>query len=369
MRYLILLVSCVAWGQAWYPSFPNHEQAGATITNQTIDAANEKIAFCGFVWTPAGASKSIRNVGIRTGSTITKSGGSGLTVSLQDISTSAGVPIQPDGTQDQTVAVSNANIPAVSTWYTTGNLSADRSVAHGDPLCVVTEFDGSGWQASDVITLSTAGYDSGNPTGVSTASLFTGTWAASSRQPLLFFVFSDGTYGSLDGSMSSNPGSTVTYNSSTAGGDEYSLKFVFGVSGSIDGVMANGNFTSSDFDIVLYNGTTALTTKSIDANWVGPLNSRQPFFVSFPKTSVTAGVTYYLSVKPTTTTNLTLVSIGAVSSVSQWNAMPTGQTWHRAKRVDSGAWTDETTERPAVWVRFTADTSSGTSGGAFVVTQ
>lgn len=368
MRYLILaLVSVAVWGQAWYPSFPNHEQAGMTSSNVTIDATNEKIAYCGFVETPAGAAKSIRNIGIRTGSTITKSGGSGLTVSLQDISTSAGVPIQPDGTQDQMVAISNADIPAVSTVYTTGNLSADRSVLHGDPLCVVTEFDGSGWQASDVITLSAWGYDGSNPTGLSTTSLFTGSWAASNRQPFLFFVFSDGTYGSLMASLSAFGGNAAVYNSGTAGGDEYALEFVAPGTGYIDAVQVNGNFTSSDFDIVLYSGTTALATKSIDANWIGNVNTRQPPYISFPVTNVTGGSTYYLSVKPTTATNLTL-SAFAVSSSAQWNAMPSGETWRRAKRVDAGAWTSEPTERPSIWIRFTP-TAGSTIGGSFVVAQ
>lgn len=368
MRYLLLLASCVAWAQAWYPSFPNHEQAGMTSTNVTIDAANEKGAYCGFVDTPAGAVKSIRNVGLRTGSTITKSGGSALTVSLQDPSTSAGVPIQPDGTQDQTVAVSNASIPAVSTVYVTGNLSADRSVAHGDPLCVVTEFDGVGWQASDVITLSSFGYDGNNPTGLATTSLYTGTWAASNRQPFVFFVFSDGTYGSLMASLSAVGGTSAVYNSGTAGGDEYALEFVAPSNGYIDAVQVNGNFTSSDFEIVMYSGTTALATKSIDANWIGSVNSRQPAYIAYPVTTVAAGSTYFVSVKPTTATNLTLIGF-AVAAAAQWDAMPSGQTWHRAKRVDAGAWTSEPTERPAIWVRFTPTAGASVGGGSFVVAQ
>ncbi len=370
MRAIILLLTaCAAWGQAWYPSLPNQEQTGTTISNLTIDAASEKIAYCGFVWTPAGAAKSIRNVGIRTGTTITKAAGSALTVSLQDISTSAGVPIQPDGVQDQTVAISNANIPAVSTWYTTGNLSADRSVAHGDPLCAVIEFDGAGWQSADVITFSGMGYDGTNPTGLSTVTTFAAAaWGASNRQPVMYFVFSDGTYGNLDGAIGVGPGTPIAYNSSTAGADEYALKFSFPVAGTIDGVMASANYTNSDFDLVMYQGTSALTTKSIDANWIGNVNSRQPTFISFPVTAVVANTAYYLSVKPTTTTNLSLSGF-VVTAAAQWDSMPTGQAWHRAKRLDAGAWSDEPTERPTIWVRFTPSVVSSSVGGSFVVAQ
>lgn len=368
MRYLLLLVSCVVWGQAWFPSLPTQQQTGISATNLTIDAANEKIAFCGFVWTPGAVSKSIRNVGIRTGSTITKSGGSGLTVSLQDISTSAGVPIQPDGTQDQTVAINNASIPAVSTWYVTGNLSADRSVSHGDPLCVVTEFDGSGWQASDVITLSGLAFDSTNPTGLATTTTFaSAAWGAFNRQPLLFFVFSDGTYGTLDGALPVGPSAATSYASNTAGADEYALQFVAPFTGYVDGVQYSGN-GSGDFEIVMYSGTTALTTKAMEANWYGGMQAGKPTFIAFPKTNVTAGSTYYVSIKPTTTTALTLVS-WPVANAAYLDALPQGQTWHRAKRLDAGSWTAETTERPAIFVRLTQSGGGSSAGGAYVVAQ
>ena len=98
-------------------------------------------------------TKDIRRVGFRFG-TVTKAGGSAVTVSLQDVNLAAGPPLQPDEVQDQTVAIANADAGfATGLWYRTGTLSADRTVAYGEDLCVVFEYDGAGRLGSDVVNI------------------------------------------------------------------------------------------------------------------------------------------------------------------------------------------------------------------------
>src|SRR5262245_16743976 len=118
-----------------------------------IDATGEKIAFCGYFWHPEGISKDITRVGFRFGS-VTKAGGSGLTVSLQDLNLTT-APMQPDEVQDQTVAIANGDSGFTSNvWYRTNALSANRTLANGDAVCVVIEYDGSGRLGSDTVSLS-----------------------------------------------------------------------------------------------------------------------------------------------------------------------------------------------------------------------
>lgn len=369
MRYLILLLAaCSAWGQSGYiPSYWNDLSAGGTASgSMAIDATGEKGAVCGTVYIPDGTARSIRKVGIGF-NTVVKAGGSALTLSLQNVSAAAGPPAQPDGTQDETVAISNASISS-SSFLLTGALSADRSVVNGDMLCAVVEFDGSGRLGSDSFQISTFVSLNTN-TLFASADLNTGAWAVlSARQPVILFEFSDGTYGTLDGaSIFTAHTTTAAYNSGSTP-DEYALKFTVPVTGVIDGVtLFLTSTTTSNFDIVLYAGTTALATVSIDGNQWGTL-TLTPGFVTIPRTVVSSGTTYYLSIKPTTVNNVTLGGF-TVASNSYLGAFPNVTGFIRSSRVDGGSWSDTTTIVPAIKVRFTPSASSGTSGGSFVIAQ
>lgn len=368
MRYLLLLVSWVAWGQSGYiPSYWNDLSAGQTTSGSlVIDATGEKVAACGSVSIPDGTTRGIRKVGI-VFNTVVKAGGSALTLSLQNVSTTAGPPAQPDGTQDETVAIPNGSI-ASSTFLLSDALSADRSVVNGDLVCVVLEFDGSGRLGSDSIQM--ASFVSLNTqTLFATSLLNTASWAVvSARQPSIVFEFSDGTYGALDGaSIFTSHTTTVAYNSGSTP-DEYALKFTVPVTGVVDGVtLSLTSTTTSDFDIVLYAGTTALATVSIDGNQWGTLTTT-PGFLSIPRTVVSSGTTYYLSIKPTTANNVTLGGF-TVASNSYLGAFSGVTGFIRSSRVDAGAWSDANTIVPAIKVRYTPTSGGGISGGAFVVAQ
>lgn len=365
MRYLILLVSCVSWGQAWYPAMPNAIGSNLGVTGIVIDATGEKVGFCGYHWTPSGGTKNIRKTGFLFGTTNTKAGGSALTLSLQNPSTSTGPPMRPDGTQDQTVAIPNASI-ANSAFLVTGALSADRSTAYGEPLCVVIEFDGAGRLGSDSIQI--ASVQKYSQTVIPTTVSFTASWADSARLPIVLFEYSDGTYGTLDGAMIfSAYNTTFAYNSGSAS-DEQAIKFSLALSGVIDAIQLNLTAaTGADFDVVLYQGTTALSTVSVDQNTWTPTVSGFGV-ISFPPISVSAGTTYYISVKPTTANNVTLGSV-TVSSNSYLGATPQGTGWVRSSRADGGSWGDTTTSLPNIAFRFTPSPGSSSSAGAYVVAQ
>lgn len=356
------LLFCAALSaQSWYPSIPDTgANSGSALTSICqIDATGEKCAMCGSVWTPNGGAKSIDKVGLMFGSTVTKAGGSALTLSLQDATTASGPPIQPDGTQDQTVAVPNASM-AASTFLLSASLSSQRAVTHGAIVCAVTEFDGSGRLGSDSINFSAVPRNSGNPASFPSLVHFTSSWASTNRLPIIVFEFSDGSYGTLDGaSPISSYNSTTAINTGTTP-DEHSQKFTVPTSGYIDGVgvSLSAVATGADFDIVLYDGTTALNSISVDSNALDGSGSSGLITLAFPKTTVTAGTTYYFAVKPTTANSVSTLS-GLVGSAAYWDALPQGQTWIRSHRTDAGAWSDTATARLFLRFRFTPVASAG----------
>lgn len=331
----------------------------------TIDATGEKAAFVGRVWNKDRATKSISRVGFRFG-TITKAGGSGLTVSLQDVSLTAS-PGQPDETQDQTVAIANGDASfASNTWIRTGALSTDRSVAFGERLAVVIEFDGSGRQGADSVVI--AGF---NPVGVTqqvlTASSVLktgGTWAVATPIPNLVLEFSDGTFGTLAGSYIASDTSTVALNTSTSP-DEVALEFSLPFPCKVDGVWAAiSPPADADFEIVLYDGTTAMTNGTITVDQRELRGTvAGTLFMPFPaEVSLVANTTYRLAIKPTTTTSLT-VYYQDIASADHRQALPFGTSGAYVTRVDGGSWAAATTTRRPMLGLHVSAFDDGAGGG------
>jgi hypothetical protein len=349
------------WIPQWRQfSFP------ATLANVgTIDATGEKCAFVGRVWfKERTGTKAIRKVGFRFG-TVTKAGGSGLTVSLQDIDLTAGAPMQPDGTQDQTVAIANGNAAfASNTWITTGNLSADRTVTYGDLIAVVIEFDGSGRQGADAVNITGIGASAAANTmhqGISIA--YTASWAAVSTVPNVILEFSDGTFGTLDGGFPCSASNTHTFNSSSTP-DEYALAFSLPFPCKVDGLRAAANFAGNDATITLYEGTTVKQSVAIDGNAIYTAAGPRMLQVPIPETTLAANTTYYVAVKADTTSNISLYSTD-VDNANHFTTVEGGTPLNYVTRTDAGAWDAATTTRRLLaGVRISSlDDGTGSGGG------
>lgn len=328
---------------------PPRVTTAIAFTNATIAATGDKIAMCGRVWfNERTGTKAIRRVGFRF-SSLTKSGGSAMTVSLQDVDLSNGPVIRPDGVQDQTVAIANADAGfASSVWYRTNAFSADRTVTFGDMLAVVIEFDGAGRLGSDSIPigslLASTGATSYNNQGAVVTSIG-GTWAAVTAVPNLVLEFTDGTFGTLEGSLPCSVVNTHSIASNTAGADEYACPFQVPFNCKVDGLWANvGAGSTGDFNMILYSGTTALQTVAVDANALAVTTSARNVFVPIPETVITKNTTYYASVQPSTTNAVALASID-LNSASHLNVWPGGSNATHTSRVDAGAWATATTTR------------------------
>lgn len=333
-----------------------------------IDATGEKVAMMGRVfWQGRSGTKDIRKVGFRFG-TVTKTGGSGLTVSLQDVDAANGPPMQPDGTPDETVAVANSDSDfATNTWYQTGNLSADRTVAFGELLAVVVEYDGSGRQGSDAVNITSLAQTSG-PYIESGVSLYTSSWAQVGFGAPLILEFSDGTFGTLEGAFPVSTWNTPAFHVNS-NPDEYGNQFVLPFACKVDGAWAQINIAgaSADFEVILYENTTPLVTLTVDANMIPGTGVTRYAYFQFPlEVELEAGTPYIIALRPTTTGNMT-VSTFNVNANGHFQAHDLGDTCYLVTRTNQGAWSESNTRRLLAGIRISSLDDGAGGGSSFAM--
>jgi hypothetical protein len=329
----------------WMP-FPPTALAVPTFVSQVIDATGEKIAMIGRVWNKDRTSKNITKVGFRWGG-VTKVGGSVLTCSLQDVSLTTGPAMQPDGTPDQTVTIPNAGITA-STFQMTNAFSAARTVAFGDWVAVVVEFDGAGRLGADAFNIQGLSLGSTVKFLSSSLSLLSGTWTSANQTPNCILEFDDGTFGSLGGDWPVVEITGTTAYNSGSGADELALPFTVPFKCKVDGawfLVAAGN--TANFDICLYSGTTLMTSQTFDANALEATGVGKPLTAQFAEQTLTPGTQYYLSLLPTTVNSVTAHWYDVIAA-AHLQASPPGTEWTYSTRVNAGAWAAATTTR-RIW--------------------
>jgi hypothetical protein len=333
-----------------------------------IDATGEKAAFCGRVWNKDRASKTITRVGFRFGA-VTKAGGSGLTVSLQDVSLVSGPPMQPDGAQDQTVAIANSDPGFTSNvWYRTNALSANRTVAFGELLALVVEYDASGRLGSDSVVISGIYRSNVGEPEQSVSVLYTTSWATQSTAVVnCILEFTDGTFGTLyGGSPASNLG--YAYFNSGSDPDEVALHFKFPFPVKVDACWTYGSpgTSAADYDVVLYEGTTPMNggTISIDANAVSTTQLHPCVLPFASEISLAKDTDYYLAIKPTQAAASVYQAWFEVADANHLAACEGGTEFHYAYRVDGGAWNNTLTARRPFMGLFVSSVDDGVGGGA-----
>lgn len=358
----------VPGGGLW---IPRPIAATGSITSSVIDATGEKFAWTGFVFNKDRTTKSIRTLGFLFG-TVTKAGGSALTASLQNVSAAAGAPMQPDETQDQTVAIANADAGFVTNaWYTTGNLSADRSVAFGEAISVVIEYDGGGRLGADTVALRNYATPDifGGAYNTPSSALKTASWAGITVHPNIILGFSDGTFGTLAGGFPFSASTVLSYKQDTAGTDEWALDFTLPFPCKVDGWwgVIGGDANTADFDVILYDGTTPMTGGSVsyDAMWLVALGTQRMIYGSFSQEiSLSANTAYKLAVQPTQTTSNVRLFYFDVSAAGHMQAHDGGANFLINGRINAGAWAGTTTtRRPLLGLRVSSLDDAVSAGG------
>jgi hypothetical protein len=332
-----------------------------SLTASTLTAGTHQFAWCGRVWNKDKASKDIRTVGFLPGTVTT--GSSTLRLSLQDLD--AANQARPDGGVDQNVTFADTAITS-DTFYTSGNLSADRTVAFGEKLAVVLDYSSYGSGSIGVQNPAL-----GALLGGTWSTLFTASWSIQTMIPSVVLGFSDGTFGSLGypgrnwpmsalGTVAPGSGSTP---------DEYALRFTVPFACKVTG----GWFTVSpggagrNFTISLYEGTSLLGSEAFDAEQVAAATNRCVEANFGAEITLTPSTVYYLAIKPSTASANTYHYFD-VASANHLQAHAGGTEWYYADRVDSGAWSNITTTRRLYGGLIISALDDGVStGGNFVI--
>ena len=169
-------------------------------------------------------------------------------------------------------------------------------------------------------------------------------YAKSVQTPGWIAGYSDGTYVPILGVWPHGLITTANYNTGSAT-TRRALKFQLAFDARCSGAQVWIN-PAADFDVKLYDsdGSTVLATKSVDVNI---LQSGTVAVISVQFTSsasLLANTNYYLSVEPTTVTNISAYHTTGPTAAAM-GAFPGGANLYLSL-FTSGAWADTTTARP-----------------------
>jgi len=348
---------------------------GASIFSETptgysattaIAASTTRLHVLGRMWNGDRAAKNISKIYWRFGA-VTINAASVLRVSIQAVSLTAGPPGRGDGTviRSGTVAGSDAKF-ATNTWYPGVSLGSVYAANYGDLFAVVFEL--TTFNASDSVIVS----------GVPSASLVTypsgsanffvsevgGVFTLGATVPVILFEFDDGTFGTFGGTLPFSNVAATAFNSGTTP-DEYCLEFSMPLPCTICGALVYlAVAAGADFSVILYSGTTALQTVSVDASTISVATNGRWYYVEFPETDLSASTTYRIAVRPDTANNVTLTYLD-VEVATHFQAHPVEQNFCVNTRTNAGAWgSPTTTRRYHILPKFSRfDNGAGGSGG------
>lgn len=278
-----------------------------------LDASDEKGAMIGPVWWPedGDTTKNLTHIHWRSGAG-TLGGSSQWQLSCQNVSLTAS-PMQPDGTVDQYHLAAVGVAPNNNAWNRNA-LNTARTVTRGELLAIVLEY--VTFTSGDLLRIA-GGFTSSTllrPLQTDMALYSAAAWTSVGGTIIAVLEFDDGSFGTIYGSFPyTNASVGDNYNNATTGGtgiaagDERGIEvyppFPMPVEGFWGEVYIAGN--SSDFDIVLYEGTTALVTVSVDASAIVVTGSARRFVVPLPALQLlNPALTYRLMIKPTTANNV-----------------------------------------------------------------
>lgn len=319
-----------------YAAPPANFTGAPAWTSTLIDAAAEKAAFVFQV----PRTGNIRTVRFMTGTVTT---GDTLKVGLYTLDTSGDPTATPyGGMVAQTVAVADGDDNVEKTV----TLATDAAAVAGDFVALVISFNS--YVAGNLNVRITAGGGVGFfPYG----DAYTTSWTKSGTSGVFALAYDDGVY---EYSHNVEPWTSafagISFASNTAGADEYGNRFALPYPVRIRGAFANLAVpAASDYELLLYDGTTALQTLTVDGGYCAATTQRGRIFLFNTPQIVPAAAVRRLAIRPTTT-NAVVLWAGTVGVAAAMNAAPMGADCYQCKRIDQGAWDDTgTTIRPFIY--------------------
>lgn len=331
-------------GALWTPA-PMPGIAGSIgLGSLVIDAAGEK---AGVIF-QVPKTGTISKIGFRLGAVTTAQT---LRVGLYTVS--AG---DPTATAYGGMTVGTQAAPAANTSYTV-SLGTGATATIGNVVAAVIEFDSTAGNLA--VSTITGSFSTSNLFPYATH--YTTAWAKQVVVPVLWVEYSDGSYAHIPNIIPASAVSELTFNSGTAGADEYGLLFSLPFPARLRGF---GGFVNQagTYEAILYSGTTALTTETLTALETGASAARYNAHILSTSYAITANTTYRFALRPTTTTSIVLAYYD-VTAAAVFNQTDGGTGFHMCQRLDQGAWTDTTTRRPLISLQFD-QFDDGAGGGS-----
>jgi len=331
-----------------FPEFADMSTSGNALP--VINATGETIFACGHIAleNPDGGSKTISAAGggsivVLLGTVTFANAGSTFDVGIQDISTATN-PMQGDGTFDVKASFTGGGGGITgSAFNTCAMTSGTKTLAHGDIVAI--GFAMTARAGADSIVVSSVGMacPKAFPASVTNASgPFT---RIASCIPAAYIIFDDGSIGWIYGAWCHTGIATQTYNLNTATADEYGNLIMFPGTVEAEGisVVVTAGATA-DFEVILYSdplGTpVAERVVSIDSTYLA--GSGFVVDVLFPtRIRLRPNIEYAVTVRPTTTTNISTYSIDTDSVSGGGKIHPPNSTAYAIRRLDNaGAFSD-----------------------------
>ena len=287
--------------------------------------------------------------------TVTSSQSVSLSIQALDGSGNAdGTPIGAAGTQGTIATGTGYDVTITSS-----------AVTEGTKYAVVQEWTG---------TTGTAVVRATSVTGIGdiwpyVAQYSSGSWSTRTASTVLqtWVKYDDGIYYPIGASPWSGTTSGTNLSSSTTP-DEVGNRFSFAVPVQVCGASVRYNHgASADMDIVLYSGTTALTSATVRAVDVSSTGAGQRWVtVHFASPQqFAANAAFRIVLKPTTTNNSTYDK-WVVLSNGILGGRPGGINVYGTSRTDAGSFTDVTTDVYPV-IPIVNQVSDGVGGGGAIL--
>lgn len=298
----------------------------SAAASSTMDAAGESVAFIGRIYIEgAASSKTISSAGgkivFRTNTVTFANAGTNFRVGIQDVAATG----LEDGTFDVYADFTGGGGGIASTtWYEKAMTTGTKTINHLDTVAICMEMTARG--ETDSIQIQCFGnfthtFQTSANFPYRTIDTGSGPTRASSGPYGACIIFDDGTLGWIEGAMF-GPGFNTwvdqTYNSGSTP-NEYAAVFKVPFKCSVRGAYVGvGSIASTDnFEIILYSdaeGTpVAERTVTVNPNYTGGVTTSLAYNVVFSSFTLSPGVWYAISMRPTTANNLTMsyIDIGA----------------------------------------------------------
>lgn len=342
-------------GNLWIPNTPNIA-AGVYAVNAAflMDATAEKVA----VVLEIPTTGTIEKIGFRLG-TVTEEDTLKCGLYALDASGDPDTATAYGGMTAGTITFADADD---NTWQLC-TLGGNATATRGNKVGVVIEYNSfvDGNLSLNMIQSDFGGNSSS--VGFPYVDHFTASWGKQTGVlPVVSLEYSTALYNYIEGVYPVLTVTNTTYNTGSAA-DEIALRFQLPFPARLSCFnirMTPG--TAADFDVILYTGTTATETYSWDGDVrAGGANFHRGCFTT-PR-DIAANTAYRVALKPTTATSIVLQR-WTTSTAATMGMIGGGVQFYESTRVDAGAWTDTTTNRPMIYLGFDQlDAGAGGGGG------